>query len=418
MLMRLSKLIITDKRFMKRFTVFIFILLTCSVSAVYAQDKSKEKKQRSAFMEKVKKFITYDVSKLDSNYISVHDHPWLVMINSYVSKTNVDIKTPPITTTPALSHALLDLIPPGEDMGRLKIDASTPYSYRLGFYLSYGKLGGGFSKALTSHNDQEFNFKFNGNQFGVDLRFHKTKKMGGKFEFENMEQIMDRVMEKFLSLSEEEMEELDAKIEALEKQAAEDEQVSQGDLQITSFICNMHYVFNHRKFSYAAAMKPKKIQLRSAGSWLLGSTIYYSQFKAVDQDLIDSFNGINRFNSFFLALGGGYGYNLVTCKKKLMFHGSIMPMLMYSLKSDAKLANSNVDEQQKQRVKAITDNYLGGNSHFTFAGVARASIVYQMNERYVAGVDGTFDIFKIGRKPRYETLARDLILHAYVGYRF
>lgn len=403
---------------MKSRLSLIVLMLIFFSPILHAQDGQKEQKQRSDFLEKALKLITYDVTKLDTNYISVADRQWLVMLNSVVSKTNVDIKTPDIYVSPAMSEGLMGLVPVGENIGRLKIDASTPYSYRLGFYLSYGKLGGGYNMALTNHNDQEFNFKFNGNRFGMDLRYHKTKKIEGEFEFDNMDRVEGIMLERVLSMSDEEIEEMFQKMEEFEKKMEEAENIEQGNIQITSFVCNMHYVFNHKKFSYAAAMKPKKIQLKSAGSWLLGSSIYYMQFKAVDDELVTTFNGLNRFNSFFFALGGGYGYNWVTCKRKLMFHGSIMPMLMYSIKSNAGMKNRAMTDEERTRLKEVTKTYLGGKSHITYAGVARASAVYQLSSRYVAGVDATFDIFKIGRSPRYETLARDLIMHAYLGYRF
>jgi len=400
----------------KSFILLLIWFLTFPV--IHAQEGQKEQKQRMTILEKARKFITYDVTKLDTNYISVADRQWLFMLNSVVSKTNVDIKTPDILVSPTMSQGLMDLVPVGSNLGRLKIDASTPYSYRLGFYLSYGKLGGGYNMALSNHNDQEFNFKFNGNRFGMDLRYHRTKKIEGEFEFANMENLENIMIEKISSMSEDEIEEMYNRAEELERKMDEAENIEQGNIQITSLVCNMHYVFNHKKFSYAAAMKPKKIQLKSAGSWLLGSSIYYMQFKAVDDELISTFNGLNRFNSFFFALGGGYGYNWVTCKHKLMFHGSIMPMLMYSLKSNAGMKDRVMTDEERTRLKEATKTYLGGKSHFTYAGVARASVVYQISDSYVGGIDCNFDIFKIGRSPRYETLARDWIFHAYLGYRF
>lgn len=403
---------------MRRKSLTLLLLCFFCFHVIQAQEGQNEQKQRSAFLEKARKFITYDVTKLDTNYISVADRQWLFMLNSVVSKTNVDIKTPEIFATPTLSEGLMGLISEGTNLGRLKIDASTPYSYRLGFYLSYGKLGGGYNMALSNHNDQEFNFKFNGNRFGMDLRYHRTKKIEGEFEFANMDNLENIMIEKISSMSEDEIEEMFNRVEELERKMEEAENIEQGNIQITSLVCNMHYVFNHKKFSYAAAMKPKKIQLKSAGSWLLGSSIYYMQFKAVDDELISTFNGLNRFNSFFFALGGGYGYNWVTCKRKLMFHGSIMPMLMYSLKSNAGMKDRAMTDEERTRLKEATKTYLGGKSHFTYAGVARASVVYQISDSYVGGIDCNFDIFKIGRSPRYETLARDWIFHAYLGYRF
>ena len=195
----------------------ILLMLLFIFPFMHAQEGQKEQKQRSAFLDKALKLITYDVTKLDTNYISVADRQWLFMLNSVVSKTNVDIKTPDILVSPTMSEGLMGLVPVGSNLGRLKIDASTPYSYRLGFYISYGKLGGGYNMALTHHNDQEFNFKFNGNRFGMDLRYHRTKKIEGEFEFANMENLENIMIEQISSMSEDEIEEMFNRVEELER---------------------------------------------------------------------------------------------------------------------------------------------------------------------------------------------------------
>ncbi len=79
-------------------------------------------------------------------------------------------------------------------------------------------------------------------------------------------------------------------------------------------------VFNHKRFSYRAAMVQNEWQKKSAGSLLVGGHVYYGSQKAdsafVPAVLNDEFNqkGVTRIRFFEVGPGAGYAYTLVISK--------------------------------------------------------------------------------------------------------
>ncbi len=81
------------------------------------------------------------------------------------------------------------------------------------------------------------------------------------------------------------------------------------DLQLGLYGVSAHYVFNHKKYSFAATNSFNKIQLKSAGSFLLGANIFYSKTKNIPSFYSDIKDYDKRLVSFGPTIG--YGYNFV-----------------------------------------------------------------------------------------------------------
>ncbi len=84
------------------------------------------------------------------------------------------------------------------------------------------------------------------------------------------------------------------------------------DLQLAMYGVSAQYVFNHKKYSFAATNSFNKIQLKSAGSFLLGANIFYSKTRntpAFDLEIQD-------YDKRLISFGPtvGYGYNFVFLK--------------------------------------------------------------------------------------------------------
>ncbi len=81
------------------------------------------------------------------------------------------------------------------------------------------------------------------------------------------------------------------------------------DLKISLYGAFAQYVFSGDKFSFGAAFDQNKRQLRSAGSWLLGGNVFYTNIKG--QPMIDNrFYGNDKWN-IQLGPNGGYAYSWV-----------------------------------------------------------------------------------------------------------
>lgn len=72
------------------------------------------------------------------------------------------------------------------------------------------------------------------------------------------------------------------------------------------------YIFNGNKFSYQAAFNRNDIQLKSAGSFLVGASFYYIDLES-EKEIV---KGMKSLIDRQLGVNAGYAYNLVMGKKK------------------------------------------------------------------------------------------------------
>ena len=89
--------------------------------------------------------------------------------------------------------------------------------------------------------------------------------------------------------------------------------IHKGEISQKALNLNFYYAFNYRKFSFPAAFSQSYIQKRSAGSWMVGASFDGSKTKVKGMTI--------RLNE--LALGAGYGYNLVPSSVSLANHHGI-----------------------------------------------------------------------------------------------
>lgn len=83
------------------------------------------------------------------------------------------------------------------------------------------------------------------------------------------------------------------------------------DLRIDKYGVYGEYVFNGNKFSYGAAFDQSEKQLKSAGSFLLGGGIYYTNIRS-DSSFV--FNGSRSVENFQIGVSGGYAQTWVLSK--------------------------------------------------------------------------------------------------------
>lgn len=80
------------------------------------------------------------------------------------------------------------------------------------------------------------------------------------------------------------------------------------DLSITQYGLYGQYVFNHKKFSYKAAFDQSEVQLKSAGSWLIGTGVYLNNINTGTELL---FGEKTDNNNFQFGISAGYAFNWV-----------------------------------------------------------------------------------------------------------
>lgn len=135
-----------------------------------------------------------------------------------------------------------------------------------------------------------------------------------------------------------------------------------------------YYTFNHRRFSFPAAFTQSYIQKRSAGSWLAGISYQANEMECPAYED----RGIPKMRLFAgnIAIGGGYGYNLVA--KKWLFHLSVMPTVII-------LNRNNITiNDERQKVGFHFPEMIFNH---------RLAIVYNIGPRYFLSATAVINVY-------------------------
>ena len=217
------------------------------------------------------------------------------------------------------------------------------------------------------------------------------------------------------------------------------------NMSITTLIFDGFYIFNHKKFSYAAAYNQKTIQARSAGSPIAGVMGYYADFKYNDPrnaELIYWMDGIGRLRQYQLAVGAGYAYNFVPAKGWLI-SAMAMPMLTMVNRTRINTYNSNfkdlakdnllayiiVEAMKEEGVEGLDDvNYdfsddceiqstgvHSRNNRLALNFTTRLSVTYNW-KRYFVNANGQFNNFNYKHRRQHGHL-NDWYINASIGVR-
>lgn len=165
---------------------------------------------------------------------------------------------------------------------------------------------------------------------------------------------------------------------------------------------NAYYVFNYRHFAYPAAYNASSVQLKSAGSWLLGVTYDYQHFN-FDPDIAESViqsiylkNNKNstaelpRFidalrvrvvNYHRIGIGVGYGYNWVPAPHWLVA-ASVSPSFGFKKQAGVNISKEMIaDNIRNFHIDAILRGGVVYNRQRWFAGFSVVSYLYDYRHR-------------------------------------
>ncbi len=184
--------------------------------------------------------------------------------------------------------------------------------------------------------------------------------------------------------------------------------IAKGQVSQNALNLNFYYAFNHRRFSFPAAFSQSYIQRRSAGSWMVGASFDGSKTK-VDGDPADPDRLPMTIRLNELAVGVGYGYNLVAGRHWL-FHLSALPTLtVYShdytrteTTSDGTVARQRTDMQY----------------HFPSAIVTgRGAVLYSWRNKF-AGATVVYNYSVAGDPDHLQLRRSKWRLRVFYGFRF
>lgn len=304
-----------------------------------------------SFVKKVGTFIdSMSVRGVDRRYIEAPERPWQLIVKGNVSQTIVSMK----------SQGDLIGINYNADT-RLK---TVPSQY-IGIWAGYRGYGLGYTVNVGGDKGSYFTIGATGGAFGVNVRIHSFDNSNPSYQ-------------------------LDSDL-LTEEEKAEWRNVKLVDpIHVNTIIADGYYLFNGKKFSYAAAYDQSVIQKRSAGSLMAGFMFNYTKIDYSSDsngDLIYLMKGLGRVKLWQGSVGVGYAYNWVPARG-LLVNVLAMPMLTFVNKIKAYGYSTNVPELMEDPM-FWDDNISSEEWDEWFYN--RVRITHEGDQTYNSGLSLSFD---------------------------
>ena len=261
----------------------------------------------TAFVKKVGTMIdSMSVRGLDRSYIDAPEKPWQLIAKGNVSQTIVSMK----------SHGQLM----GVDYTTQPYLSTSPSQY-VGFWAGYRGYGIGYTVNVGGDKGSNLVFGATGGAYGINVRIHS---------FDNSNPSIN----------------LNSELLSEEEQETWDDVQLIDPIHVRTVIADGYYMFNGKKFSYAAAYDQSVIQKRSAGSLMAGLMYNYTRIDYatdLNGDLVYLMHGLGKVKLWQGSAGVGYAYNWVPARG-LLVNVMLMPMLTLVNKLKAYAYDTNVPE--------------------------------------------------------------------------
>ena len=348
-------------------------------------------------LKKVGAFLdSMSIQGLDRDYIELPEKPWLVIAKGKVYQSDLTIK----------SNLSGKIFSPdwGEIIWQPKI--KTDVSAYAGAWVGYRCYGFGYTKDLGG-NGGLLEFSAVGGCYGVNLRIHR-------FHTDEPEVRVKGDMSDW--------EETKFNYWLTEP------------IRVRTLTLDGYYLFNSKRFSYAAAYDQSVIQKRSAGTLMAGAMYYHSSVaydEGIDADFILFMNDIGKIKQSQLSIGAGYAYNYVPCKG-LLVSAMVMPMLTVYNRVDLWRYHSKLREKAIEEFQDTTSDDVevdidfedmiiwpvGKETHhsrLTFNYDARLSVTYNVGNWFFNAY-GQFNRFRFKHDDSTGRI-HDWYINASVGLR-
>ena len=261
----------------------------------------------ATFVKKVGTLIdTMAVKGLDRNYIDAPEKPWQLIAKGNVNQTIVSMN--------ADGNIL------GVDYSARPYLKTQPSQY-VGFWAGYRGYGIGYTVNVGGDKGSNLVFGATGGAYGVNVRIHS---------FDNSNPSIN----------------LNSELLTEEEQETWDDVQLIDPIHVRTVIADGYYMFNGKKFSYAAAYDQSVIQKRSAGSLMAGLMYNYTHIDYatdLNGDLVYLMHGLGKVKLWQGSAGVGYAYNWVPARG-LLVNVMLMPMVTFVNKLKVFAYATNVPE--------------------------------------------------------------------------
>jgi hypothetical protein len=261
----------------------------------------------TTFVKKVGTMIdSMSVRGLDRSYIDAPEKPWQLIAKGNVSQTIVSMN--------ADGNIL------GVDYSARPYLKTQPSQY-VGFWAGYRGYGIGYTVNVGGDKGSNLVFGATGGAYGVNVRIHS---------FDNSNPSIN----------------LNSELLSEEEQKTWDDVQLIDPIHVRTVIADGYYMFNGKKFSYAAAYDQSVIQKRSAGSLMAGLMYNYTHIDYatdLNGDLVYLMHGLGKVKLWQGSAGVGYAYNWVPARG-LLVNVMLMPMVTFVNKLKVFAYATNVPE--------------------------------------------------------------------------
>ena len=261
----------------------------------------------TTFVKKVGTMIdSMSVRCLDRSYIDAPEKPWQLIAKGNVSQTIVSMN--------ADGNIL------GVDYSARPYLKTQPSQY-VGFWAGYRGYGIGYTVNVGGDKGSNLVFGATGGAYGVNVRIHS---------FDNSNPSIN----------------LNSELLSEEEQKTWDDVQLIDPIHVRTVIADGYYMFNGKKFSYAAAYDQSVIQKRSAGSLMAGLMYNYTRIDYatdLNGDLVYLMHGLGKVKLWQGSAGVGYAYNWVPARG-LLVNVMLMPMVTFVNKLKVFAYATNVPE--------------------------------------------------------------------------
>ena len=244
------------------------------------------------FVKKVGTLIdTMSVRGVDRRYIDAPEKPWQLIVKGNVNQSQVKMRTE--GTIEGIHYSA-------------RPELETEPSHYVGFWAGYRGYGLGYTVNVAGDKGSYLTFGASGGAYGINVRVHA---------FESAEPTFG----------------LNSDIVPDEEEEAWDKVQLMDPIRVHTLIADGYYLFNGKRFSYAAAYDQSVLQKRSAGSLMVGGMYYYGRIdysSDYNGDLIYMMKGLGKVKLWQGSVGVGYAYNWVPAKG-LLVNAMAMPMLTF-----------------------------------------------------------------------------------------
>ena len=261
----------------------------------------------TTFVKKVGTMIdSMSVRGLDRNYIDAPEKPWQLIAKGNVNQTIVSMN--------ADGNIL------GVDYSARPYLKTQPSQY-VGFWAGYRGYGIGYTVNVGGDKGSNLVFGATGGAYGINVRIHS---------FDNSNPSIN----------------LNSELLTEEEQKTWDDVQLIDPIHVRTVIADGYYMFNGKKFSYAAAYDQSVIQKRSAGSLMAGLMYNYTHIDYatdLNGDLVYLMHGLGKVKLWQGSAGVGYAYNWVPARG-LLVNVMLMPMVTFVNKLKVFAYATNVPE--------------------------------------------------------------------------